>query len=76
MKVQGIQITQAQIDACITKMRVWSSFTTRHLAEQAEAVGVDYDVTLRFAERLTKQERIAGNLEYWAKRWRWIGARP
>ena len=78
MKVHGVEITSAQLDACLQSMT--GSFTAAEVMATAIAAGVveavvppgGYKaelVAMRVVDRLLQQQRRAGRIAFRAGRW-------
>lgn len=78
MKVQGIEITQAQIDACLARMKATEYFRAYAIANAALSAGVSNGtINDRLADRLIQRERKAGRIML-ANRsglWKHVGSR-
>ena len=65
MKVDGLVITQAQIDACLARMKAHAYFRKSDIIEAAVRAGVPrdrYGTHGAVATRLLMQERKAGRI--------------
>lgn len=74
MKVRGIEITQAQIDACLARMKLEPFFRSYQIETAAERAGVGE--TMRMVDRLIQRERKAGRIAL-ANRsglWKYVGS--
>lgn len=75
MKIYGIEITEAQIEACLKRMRSHGEFMAGDIAAHvidriADANSkVREDVAYRLADRLIQRERKAGNIKFNGKYW-------
>jgi len=77
MNVNGIEITQAQIDGAIAFMRK-GPFKAADLVKEMERLGVpaEKDAAYRGADRLIQQQRKRGNItvDRYTRSWTWCGA--
>lgn len=72
MKVKGIEITQAQIDACLVRMRM-DRFYACQIYVTAIGAGVSEIAADRVADRLIQRERKAGRIELLPGNcWKWV----
>lgn len=63
MKVQGIEITQEQIDACLARMKATEYFRLYEIVSAASRAGVtSMDAANRLGDRLIQRERKAGRI--------------
>lgn len=62
MRVQGIQITQAQIDACLARMKEAEFFRFHEIVGAAMRAKVPHEARDRLADRLIQRERKAGRI--------------
>lgn len=79
MNVHGYEVTDAQVEACLRRMRLdW--FCNYQLVQAAEKAGVPKSVGMsyenrapayRLVDRLIQRERKAGNLAKVGRGWRW-----
>lgn len=72
MKVQGHEITQEQIDACLARMKK-QPFQLYQLVSAMYVAGVHGNAVERFADRMIQRERKAGNIALRGRDWEWIG---
>lgn len=75
MKVNGKQVEQAVIDACITRMKQ-GAFKAMEIEALCTRMGVDWKSgnAMRVADRIIQRERKAGNIELTNRPyWFWFG---
>lgn len=75
--VNGIEITQAQIDACLARMRATEYFRAHEIVGAAYRAGVANEATDRVADRLIQRERKACRIVQMNRQglWRYTGSR-
>lgn len=77
MKVQGIEVSQANIDACLARMQRGDYFRAYYIASAAYDSGISNgDVASRLADRLIQRERKAGRIIPVNRSglWKWVGS--
>jgi hypothetical protein len=72
MKVQGIEVTEAQVNAMLATMN--SRFRASEVEAAAEKAGVASEISMRATDRLLQQQRQKGHIKqipedapYWSK---------
>lgn len=75
MIVQGTEITDAQIEACLAFMKKPGTWYGTSVMRAASNAGVEWGpVAMRLADRLIQRERKAGNVRQVARGiWEWSG---
>lgn len=73
MKVQGLEVHEAQIAMCIDAMKAMTNgFRASHIVAAATKSGFEFP--MRLADRLLTREKKAGNIEVRSGNWwHWIG---
>jgi hypothetical protein len=77
VKVQGIEVSQAHIDACLERMKRGDYFRAYFIASAAYDAGVSSgEVASRLADRLIQRERKAGRIIPVNRSglWKYVGA--
>lgn len=77
MKVQGIEVSQKAIDACLARMQRGDYFRAYFIASAAYDAGVSSgEVASRLADRLIQRERKAGRIIPVNRSglWKWLGS--
>jgi hypothetical protein len=71
MKVYGIEITQAEIDACVARMKLTPYFGSYQIERVLEKAGHrGGNIAMRAADRIIQRERKAGNIVRCRLKWR------
>lgn len=75
MKVNGKEVDQAVIDACIERMKT-EPFKAMEIEALCTRMGIDWKSgdAMRTADRIVQRERKAGNIELTNRPyWFWVG---
>lgn len=78
MRIHTTEITPAQIDACLARMKA-SPFKAAVIAFAAMDAGIlDYRLAQQLADRLIQKQRQLGNIHVTQPypTWLWVGKKP
>jgi hypothetical protein len=76
VKVEGHEVSQDAIDACIARMKNGGYFRAFEIEGIVERAGLPKSISaMRVADRIIQRERKAGNITTCTIRpyWKWVG---